>query len=179
MLDQVALAEESPGRWTATIAGNDDLRVRVVCEGNELEAEVDIERPRMFPTPVWVPMIGAPDPPDGFLGTDCPDGTTAYVFFQALGRPAPEVRTVAIDAKGDWTVGLPAFADGTTVEVSASCGSVAYPSRTYVAGGSDTLGSTSTTTSTTSSTAPGTPGTATPAPAVPAGAVAANPAYTG
>jgi hypothetical protein len=171
----IELTEESPGRWTGSVVGNDDFVVRATCEGVELTASVDIDYPRMFATPLTVPPITDPDPPEGFLGTDCPDGTTAHVFFQAIGRPAPVHVTAAIDERGDWQVTAPPFPVGTQVEVSASCGTVSYPSRSYVAGGSGSV--TSTTTS-----APSVSSSTTTEPtreAAPAAALAGSPSFTG
>jgi hypothetical protein len=174
------LTEESPGRWVGSFVPGDDVVVRSYCNGTELRAEVDVERPRMFPTPLIIPPINPPDPPQGFLGTDCPDGTTAHVAFQAIGRPAPEIRTAAIDQRGDWRVTVPDFPRGTAVQVSASCGSVTYPDTTYTAGGSQYA---TTTTSTTSSHEAGSTTTTTVAAsgtsAAPATPVAATAAYTG
>lgn len=146
VLNGLAMTEASPGTWTGTISsGSADVTVRSFCDGAELTAEVDTDRPVLLPMP-WAPPGSFPDPPQSYLGTDCPDGTTARTFFQVDGWPGPVLVTSEIDARGDWTAAVPAFPDGLRVWVEASCGSVRYPSTDYVSGGSSTLLTTTSTT---------------------------------
>lgn len=172
------LTEGPAGRWTGTLKLGADFRVSTSCEGVSLRADVEIDNPILYAKPLIIPLTVRPDPPTGFFGTDCPDGTEAHVRFQALGRPAPEVRTAAIDEHGDWEVDVPDFPQGTAVEVSASCGSVSYPTYSYTAGGSQYATTTSTIVSdpgsSTTTTAAASAGSAAPATPVTGAA-----AYTG
>ena len=173
VLSFVPMTESSPGTWTGTFSSGDaDATVRASCDGVELEATVDTDAPRLLAMP-WAPPGSPPDPPEWYLGTDCPDGTTARAFFQVAGRPAPILVTAAIDERGDWRAEVPDVPDGLRVFVSASCGDVDYPSTDYVSGGTGSV-------TTTSTTAPPTvdhlPLGQAPAPAVPQ---RATPAFTG
>lgn len=176
----VALEETSPGTWSGSIElstnqGEDDLTLHPSCGSWEGEAvTIDVDNPKIFATPFFIPPITTPDPPEGYFGTDCPPGTTVRVAFRPGDGP-DVVQTGAIDDRGDWEVPAPDFADGTPVEVRASCGSVTYPLRTYVAGGSDTATTTTATTTPTSTPA----GPVPPSPATPAQPVAATPSFTG
>ena len=107
----------------------------------------------------WGPPGDWPDPPESYLGTDCPDGTTATVTF-APASLEPIVVDAPTDDLGDWTVPVPELPDGTVVTVDASCGSVTYPTTSYVAGG---RGSATTSSTPTVTSVPTTPPVAPPA----------------
>ena len=181
----VFLEETTPGTWVGTLdVGSgywaDDVTLHPHCGSwDGAFVTVDVDNPRLLATPFYVPPITRPDPPEGFFGTDCPPGTTAHVFFQAVGRPAPESRTAAIDDRGDWEVTVPDFPRGTAVEVDASCGAVSYPVYSYTAGGSQYA---TTTTSLVGDPGPSSTTTTAAAPgsnAAPATPVAGSAAYTG
>lgn len=178
----VFLEEMDPGTWTGVIRistrrGEDDLTLHPNCgswSGDPVT--VDVDNPKLWATPLVIPPLEIPDPPEGYFGTDCPPGTTASVRFQAAGRPAPEVRTAAIDDRGDWEVTVPDLPNGTAVEVDASCGSVRYPSASYTAGGSEYATTTTSAPGSTTTTGAAASGGSTAAPATP---VAGAPAFTG
>lgn len=142
----LSMAEGPAGVWTGTAHGADDLEILSSCDGVELSATVDIDTPRLLPMP-WGPPGDLPDPPESYLGTDCPDGTDATVTFAPAGLD-PIVVGASTNALGDWTVTVPALPAGTVVTVDASCGSVTYPTTSYVAGGRDSVTTSSTPTST-------------------------------
>lgn len=170
----VPFTETSPGTWEGTVtagtnAGADDLTVAPTCNSWDGEPVIiDVDNPRLLPMP-WTPPADLPDPPESFLGTDCPDGAEPDVRFLPDGIDIVYPASPATDAFGDWEVPVPGLAPGTTVTVEATCGDVTYPARTYVAGGS------ANTTTTTSALAAETP----PPVAPPAAPRSASAAYTG
>jgi len=149
----VVAGPDAQGGFSGTVALHDvDVTVQAHCAGNAYDASspvlLDVENPLIEA----VPGVAWPT----LLGTDCPAGTTVTVTYAPEGG-APVVQSgIEIDELGDWAAQPPAFAPGTAVLATASCGAVTYVAVGY------TLADFGTTTSTTAT------ATSSPASAVPA-----------
>ena len=169
------------GTWSTEFeAGLTDWTVNGTCGDVPFdEVIVDIDHPLMSFLPIGA-YAPEPDRPSTVYGSDCPDGTTASVTFEATGPAGVESGPVEaeIDDRGDWQVAVPPIVvpvsgsapggDRAQITVRGSCGSVTYAPLTFeVASGPPVV------------TRPPTTEVEVPAPSPPARPVPGHPAFTG